>query len=114
MDYSFYTLVAICIFLLTLTFYLAVRRRRQTVRRQVQDRDSEERMISSRLPCGPGTMNGTSAMPQQDLPNPMTTRLSLSPSFPVNKPEDNMPQIPPPSYQDYTKDVRLVYLPAHQ
>lgn len=158
MDYSFYALVAICIFLLILTFYLAVRRRRLARKRQgnewaclgklngqgtgnqclyivcivAQNRTYDPVVNATyQLNSGQGADNVvlTMDMPPQTQPitqegyrtpltsdynSTMTNRPSLPPGFTSSaayKPEDNLPQLPPPSYQDYAKDLRLLHSP---
>ncbi|SAM05773.1 hypothetical protein [Absidia glauca] len=129
MDYSFYALVAICIFLLILTFYLAVRRRRLARRRQVAQnrtydpvangayqlnsgRGADTVVLSMDMPphTQPIAQEGYRTPLTSDYNSTMTNRPPLPPgltSSAAYKPEDNLPQLPPPSYQDYAKDVRL-------
>ncbi|ORZ12699.1 hypothetical protein BCR42DRAFT_419787 [Absidia repens] len=130
MDYSFYALVAICIFLLILTFYLAVRRRRHAKRREAQNR-SHEPIVNNDYEGDYNTSNvpGIIAvdMPPtnrpirlQDYRTPFLSEYSTMTDRPHSssnptaayKPED-MPQPPPPSYQDYAKDIRVLHPPSN-
>ncbi|KAI8340803.1 hypothetical protein BC941DRAFT_418214 [Chlamydoabsidia padenii] len=128
MDYSFYTLVAICIFLLILTFYLAVRRRRNARKRQAQTQNYDP-VVNDTYQLN--TSGGITTVVNMDIPQqPIvqqgyhTTEYSAMtnrPSPPLGyassaayKPENNLPQQPPPSYQDYAKDVRLLHTTTPQ
>ncbi|KAI8085059.1 uncharacterized protein BX664DRAFT_360845 [Halteromyces radiatus] len=121
MDYAFYALVAICIFLLILTFYLALRRRRYANKKQAQTRRHDPIINTDYI--GPSTVisdiNMQPTRQDQHSPllseyNAMTNTIPQSHPVAAYKPED-LPQQPPPSYQDYAKDVRLLQsLPQQQ
>ncbi|CAO3611710.1 unnamed protein product [Cunninghamella echinulata] len=109
MDYPFFALCVICILLLLLIFFLAVKRRRRAQRREQELRNATgvEYIYSQQ----PGVILDIEyplihhQQGQQQQQSGSTIMPSHYPPSTTYKP--GSPTLPPPSYQDYRKDIQI-------
>ncbi|CAO3621673.1 unnamed protein product [Cunninghamella blakesleeana] len=103
MEIYFLLLCIICLLLLLLTFYLAVKRRRRDRQRDREQMNTTGvEYIYSQQPDVVIDLEYPLIHQQQ---RPQNNHQPPPPSF--DKPES--PSLPPPSYQDYRKDIRIAH-----
>ncbi|KAI9301313.1 hypothetical protein BJ944DRAFT_271687 [Cunninghamella echinulata] len=114
MEYPFFALCVICILLLLLIFFLAVKRRRRAQRREQELRDATGvEYIYSQQPGVtldieyPLIHHGLYQQGQQQQQQQSGSTI-MPPHYPpstIYKPIS--PTLPPPSYQEYRKDIQI-------